>query len=121
MSATLLRRVAPSTLVVLCLLLTLALPASPAAAAAGKITGKVGDSVTLAPLSNVQVYLGIPGAFVWARTAVDGSFSIDLHAVSASDHATWEIYFVNPGYITTKTNKFVSNGGYNFGQDPANV
>src|SRR5882762_8711851 len=121
MSSTLLRRVVMSTIVVLCLLLTLALPATPAAAAAGKIMGKVGDSVTLAPVVNVDVYLGIPGAFVWARTAVDGSFSIDLDAVSAQDHGLWEIYFVKSGYVTTKTNKFVSNGGYNFGQDPANV
>src|SRR5437899_5085562 len=121
MSSTLLRRAVTSTLAVLSLLLALAIPAAPAAAAAGKIMGKVGDSVTLQPIQLVDVYLGIPGAFVWARTAVDGSFSIDLDAVSASDHATWEIYFVKSGYITTKTNKFVSNGGYTFGQDPANV
>jgi hypothetical protein len=95
--------------------------AAPASAAAGKIMGKVGDSVTLQPIALVDVYLGIPGNFVWARTAADGSFTIDLDAVSAADHGLWEIYFVKPGYVTTKTNKFVSNGGYTFGQDPANV
>jgi hypothetical protein len=121
MSSTLLRRAVTSTLVVLSLLLALVIPASPANAAAGKIMGKVGDSVTLQPLFNVEVYLGIPGAIVWARTAADGSFTIDLDAVSANDHATWEIYFVTPGYITTKTNKFISNGGYTFGQEPAVV
>src|SRR2546426_1486602 len=102
MSSTLLRRAATSTLVVLALLLALAIPAAPAAAASGKIIGKVADSVTLAPIQNVDVYLGIPGYYVWAHTAVDGSFSIDLDAVSAQDHVTWEIYFVKSGYVTTK-------------------
>jgi hypothetical protein len=121
MSSTVLRRAVTSTLVVLSLLLALLVPATPAAAAAGKIIGKVGDSITLVPIQNVDVYLGIPGFFVWAHTAADGSFSIDLDAVSAQDHSQWEIYFVKPGYVTTKTNKFQSNGGYTFGQDPANV
>ncbi|MDQ2915086.1 MAG: hypothetical protein M3T56_17825 [Chloroflexota bacterium] len=119
MSSTLLRRAVTSTLVALALLLALVIPATPADAAAGKIIGKVGDSITLAPIQLVDVYLGIPGNFVWARTAVDGSFTIDLDAVSAQDHGLWEIYFVKPGYVTTKTNKFTSNGGYTFGQDPS--
>ena len=121
MSSTLLRRAATSTLVVISLLLALLVPATPAAAAAGKIMGKVGDSVTMLPIQNVDVYLGIPGAFVWAHTAADGSFTIDLDAVAAQDHGLWEIYFVKSGYVTTKTNKFTSNGGYTFGQDPTNV
>jgi hypothetical protein len=116
-----LRRAVTSTLVVLSLLLALLVPATPAAAAAGKIVGKVGDSVTMAPIADVDVYLGIPGFHVWANTAADGSFTIDLDAVAANDGAQWEIYFVKPGYVTAKTNKFVSNGGYTFGQDPANV
>src|SRR5712691_8430141 len=118
MNSTLLRRAVTSTLVTLAMLLALLVPAAPAAA---KIMGKVGDSVTLAPIALVDVYLGIPGAFVWARTAADGSFTIDLDAVAAQDHGLWEIYFVKSGYVTTKTNKFTSNGGYTFGQDPANV
>src|SRR2546425_6432973 len=111
MNSTLLRRAVTSTLVTLAMLLTLVVPATPAAAAAGKIMGKVGDSVTLAPIQLVDVYLGIPGAFVWARTAADGSFTIDLDAVAAQDHGLWEIYFVKSGYVTAKTNKFQSNGG----------
>jgi len=119
MRSTLLRRTVTSTLMVLTLLLALAIPATPAAAAAGKIIGKVGDSITLLPIANVDVYLGIPGNFVWAHTAADGSFTIDLDAVAAQDHGLWEIYFVKSGYFgPTKTNKFVSNGGYTFGQDP---
>src|SRR5882672_12344392 len=121
MNSTLLRRAVTSSLVALSLLLSLLIPSTPAAAAAGKIVGKVGDSVTGSPIQLVDVYLGIPGFFVWARTAVDGSFTIDLDAVSAQDHSQWEIYFVKPGYVTTKTNKFQSNGGYTFGQDPSNV
>src|SRR2546428_12459723 len=121
MSSTLLRRAVTSTLAVLSLLLALAIPAAPAAAAAGKIVGKVGASVTGQPIQLADVYLGIPGAFVWARSAVDGSFSIALDSVSAQDHGTWEIYFVKSGYVISKTNKFVSNGGSTFGQDPANL
>ena len=76
MSSTLLRRAATSSLVVLCLLLTLALPATPAAAMTGTITGKLADSVTKAPIQGAEVYLGIPGAYIWAHTAADGSFTI---------------------------------------------
>src|SRR5438876_11399476 len=122
MSATLLRRAATSTLVVLCLLLTLALPARPAAAMTGTITGKVMDSVTHLPISNVDVYLGIPGAYIWAHTAVDGSFSIDLTPISYNPGTPWQVYFVKAGYVTTPTNKFfMTTSGYVFGSDPANV
>src|SRR6266568_6058584 len=122
MSATLLRRAATSTLAVLCLLLTLALPARPAAAMTGTITGKVMDSVTKLPIQDVQVYLGIPGAFVWARTAADGSFSIDLTPIQFNPSTPWQVYFVKAGYATTATNKFVlTSTGYVFGSDPTNV
>src|SRR5438309_2935955 len=122
MSATLLRRAATSTLVVLCLLLTLALPARPAAAMTGTITGKVMDSVTHLPIQSVDVYLGIPGAFVWAHTAADGSFSIDLTPIQYNPSTPWQVYFVKSGYVTTPTNKFfLTSSGYVFGSDPANV
>src|SRR5437899_4070302 len=122
MSATLLRRAATSTLVVLCLLLTLALPARPAAAMTGTITGKVMDSVTHLPIQSVDVYLGIPGAFVWARTAADGSFTIDLTPIQYNPSTPWQVYFVKPGYVTVPTNKFfLTSSGYVFGSDPANV
>jgi len=122
MSATLLRRAATSTLVVLCLLLTLALPARPAAAMTGTITGKVMDSVTHLPIQSVDVYLGIPGAFVWAHTAADGSFSIDLTPIQYNPSTPWQVYFVKSGYVTTPTNKFfLTTSGYVFGSDPTNV
>ena len=122
MSSKLLRRAATATLVVLCLLLALAVPAAPANAMTGTIKGKVADSVTMLPLQNVDVYLGIPGAFVWAHTAADGSFTIDLAPIQYNPNTPWEVYFVKPGYATTKTNKFyLTTTGYTFGQDPTNV
>ena len=122
MSSTLLRRAATSALVVLCLLLTLALPARPAAAMTGTITGKVMDSVTKLPIQSVDVYLGIPGAFVWAHTAADGSFSIDLTPIQYNPGTPWQVYFVKSGYATVPTNKFfLTTTGYVFGSDPANV
>jgi hypothetical protein len=122
MSSTLLRRAVTSTLVVLTLLLALVVPATPAAAMTGTITGKVADSVTMVPLQSVDIYLGIPGAFVWARTAADGSFSIDLTPIQFNPSTPWEVFFVKPGYVTTKTNKFfLTSTGYVFGSEPANV
>ena len=122
MSAMLLRRAATSILVVLCLLLTLALPARPAAAMTGTITGKVMDSVTKLAIQNVDVYLGIPGAYIWAHTAVDGSFSIDLTPIQYNPGTPWQVYFVKGGYATVPTNKFfLTTSGYVFGSDPANV
>src|SRR5438132_7652829 len=122
MSSTLLRRAATSTLVVLCLLLTLALPSTPAAAMTGTITGKVMDSVTKLAIQNVDVYLGIPGAYIWAHTAVDGSFTIDLTPIQYNPSTPWQVYFVKGGYVTTPTNKFfMTTSGYVFGSDPSNV
>jgi len=122
MSSRLLRRAATSTLVALSLLLGLAIPATPAAAMTGTIKGKVADSVTMVPIQNVDIYLGIPGAFIWAHSAADGSFTIDLTPIQYDARTQWEVYFVKPGYITTKTNKFnLTTTGYTFGQDPANV
>src|SRR5437867_11009121 len=122
MSLTLLRRAATSTFAVLALLLALAIPATPAAAMTGTITGKVMDSVTHLPIQSVDLYLGIPGAFVWARTAVDGSFSIDLTPVTYNPATPWQVYFDKPGYVTVPTNKFfMTSSGYVFGSDPTNV
>src|SRR2546428_13071365 len=122
MNSTLLRRALAPTLAVLCLLLTLAVPAAPAHAMTGTITGKVMDSVTKAPIQLIDVYLGIPGAFVWARTAADGSFTIDLTPIQYNPSTPWQVYFVKDGYITAPTNKFtMTTSGYVFGSEPANV
>src|SRR5207245_8647811 len=122
MSSTLRRRALAPSLAVLCLVLTLAVPAAPADAMTGTITGKVMDSVTKAPIQLVDIYLGIPGAFVWARTAADGSFTIDLTPIQYNPSTPWQVYFVKSGYATKPTNKFfLTTSGYVFGSDPANV
>jgi hypothetical protein len=122
MSSTLLRRAVTSTLVVLSLLLALLVPATPASAMTGTITGKVADSVTMVPIQGVDLYLGIPGSFVWAHSAADGSFSIDLTPIQYNPSTPWQVYFVKPGYVTTATNKFfLTTSGYVFGSEPANV
>src|SRR6266550_2674733 len=122
MSPTILRRAVTSALVVLSLLLALLVPATPAAAMTGTITGKVADSVTMVPLQNVDIYLGIPGSFVWAHSAADGSFSIDLTPIQYNPQTPWQVYFVKPGYATAPTNKFfLTTSGYVFGSDPTNV
>jgi len=61
------------------LALSLLIPySSPAHAMTGTITGRVVDSVTQQGIFDVHLYLGIPGAFIWAHSAADGSFTIDL-------------------------------------------
>ena len=105
------------------LALSLLIPyTSPAAGMTGTITGKVIDASTLQPLQDVNIYLGIPGAFVWAHSAADGSFTIDLTPIQYNPTTPWQVYFVKAGYVTTPTNKFtMTTSGYVFGSDPANV
>src|SRR6266513_2713018 len=122
MSPTILRRAVTSALVVFSLLLALLVPATPASAMTGTITGKVADSVTMVPLQNVDIYLGIPGSFVWAHSAADGSFSIDLTPIQYNPGTPWQVYFAKPGYVTAPTNKFfMTQSGYVFGSDPTSV
>src|SRR5437879_2684551 len=119
-TSTLVRRAVSSTLVAL--ILALALPAVPAAAMTGTVTGKVVDSVTMQGIFDAHIYLGIPGGFIWAHSAVDGSFTIDLTPIQYNPSTPWQVYFVKSGYVTTPTNKFfLTSSGYVFGSDPANV
>ena len=120
MISTLVRRAVASTL--MALILALALPAAPAAAMTGTVTGKVIDSVTLQGIFDVHIYLGIPGGFIWAHSAVDGSFTIDLTPIQYNPTTPWQVYFVKDGYVTAPTNKFtMTTSGYVFGSEPANV
>ena len=120
MTSTFVRRAVSSTLVAL--ILALALPAAPAAAMTGTITGKVVDSVTMQGIFDVHIYLGIPGGFIWAHSAVDGSFTIDLTPIDYNPTTPWQVYFVKDGYVTAPTNKFtMTTSGYVFGSEPANV
>jgi hypothetical protein len=121
MNPTLLRRAMTSTFVAL--LIALSVPASPAAAMTGTITGRVVDSVTAQPIFDVAIYLGIPGPFkVWARSAADGTFSIDLEPIQYHPNTEWQVYFVKPGYETKGTNNFfLTSSGYVFGSQPTVV
>ena len=120
MTSTLVRRAVSSTFVAL--ILTLALPAAPARAMTGTITGKVVDSVTMQGIFDAHIYLGIPGGFIWAHSAADGSFTIDLTPIDYNPTTPWQVYFVKDGYITAPTNKFtMTASGYVFGSEPANV
>jgi hypothetical protein len=105
------------------LALSLLIPyASPAAGMTGTITGKVVDSVTGQGIFDVHLYLGIPGAFIWAHSAADGSFTIDLTPVSYNPQTQWQVYFVKDGYSIVPTNKFfMTTSGYVFGSEPSNV
>ena len=120
MASTLVRRAVSSTLVAL--ILALALPAAPAAAMTGTVTGRVVDSVTMQGIFDAHIYLGIPGGFIWAHSAADGSFTIDLTPIQYNPTTPWQVYFVKEGYVTAPTNKFtMTTSGYVFGSEPANV
>jgi hypothetical protein len=105
------------------LALSLLIPySSPAHAMTGTITGRVVDSVTQQGILDVHLYLGIPGAFIWAHSAADGSFTIDLTPIQYNPQTQWQVYFVKDGYVIVPTNKFfMTSSGYVFGSDPANV
>jgi hypothetical protein len=105
------------------LALSLLIPyASPAAGMTGTVTGKVIDSVTGQGIFDVHLYLGIPGAFIWAHSAADGTFTIDLTPVSFNPQTQWQVYFVKDGYSIVPTNKFfMTASGYVFGSEPSNV
>src|SRR6267378_6525907 len=95
---------------------------SPARAMTGTITGRVVDSVTLQGILDVHLYLGIPGAFIWAHSAVDGSFTIDLTPIQYNPQTEWQVYFVKDGYVIVPTAKFkMTTSGYVFGSEPAVV
>src|SRR5213593_1299227 len=88
----------------------------------GTITGKVVDSVTMQGIFDAHIYLGIPGGFIWAHSAADGSFTIDLTPIQYNPTTPWQVYFVKDGYVTAPTNKFtMTTSGYVFGSEPANV
>jgi len=95
-TSALVRRAVSSTLVAL--ILTVALPAAPARAMTGTITGKVVDSVTMQGIFDAHIIFGIPGGFIWAHSAADGSFTIDLTPIDYNPTTPWQVYFVKDGY-----------------------
>src|SRR5690242_18204192 len=71
--------------------------------------GKVTDQCTGKPLANVCITVGVPGAFCWGKTDVNGNYQIDLAAVSASP-GQFELYFILQPYAVDHSVKQQVNG-----------
>ena len=61
------------------------------------VIGRVTDAATGAPIDQVCITPGKPGAICWARTDKDGWYLLDLGAVFAKE-GFFEIFFVKTGY-----------------------
>lgn len=61
------------------------------------IIGRVTDAATGAPIDQVCITPGKPGAVCWSRTDRDGWYLLDLGAVFAKE-GFFEIFFVKSGY-----------------------
>jgi hypothetical protein len=61
------------------------------------VIGRVTDAATGAPLDQVCITPGKPGAVCWSRTDKDGWYLLDLGAVFAQE-GFFEIFFVKTGY-----------------------
>jgi hypothetical protein len=59
--------------------------------------GRVTDATSGAPLDQVCITPGKPGAVCWARTDKDGWYLLDLGSVFAKE-GFFEIFFVKTGY-----------------------
>ena len=101
--------------------LLVAIPATPAAAGAGKIQGTITNKSTGAPVADACVTLGPPvrcfGAFgsnPGLHTNTAGYFVIDLEALAAIDGGLWDMYFLKDGYTMLYSGRFTSNGGYTY-------
>ncbi|MEK6206402.1 MAG: hypothetical protein AABM32_02065 [Chloroflexota bacterium] len=97
------------------------MPASPAAAAAGKIQGTITDKTTGLPVAGACVTLGRTGqcflafgSYPGLHTNAAGFYLIDLDAISANDGGQWELVFSKEGYLTLLSPVFTSNGGYTY-------
>ena len=61
------------------------------------IIGRVTDAVSGAPVDQVCITPGKPGAICWSRTDRDGWYLLDLGSVFAKE-GFFEIFFVKAGY-----------------------
>ncbi|HKY51222.1 MAG TPA: hypothetical protein VJP45_08185 [Candidatus Limnocylindria bacterium] len=61
------------------------------------IVGRVTDASSGAPLDQVCVIAGKPGAICWGRTDKDGWYLVDIGAVGGQP-GFFEIYFTKAGY-----------------------
>lgn len=63
-----------------------------------RVSGRVTDAASSAPLENVCVSVGIPGEWCWTTTDAAGHFVIDLEGIGAEAGGRWELLFTRPGY-----------------------
>jgi hypothetical protein len=61
------------------------------------VIGRVTDAATGAPIDQVCITPGKPGAICWSRTDKDGWYLLDLGAVFARE-GFFEIFFTKAGY-----------------------
>jgi hypothetical protein len=69
------------------------------------VYGKVTDSATGAPLGNVCITVGVPGALCWGRTDINGNFAIDMVNPWSASPGQFELYFILSGYATDHSPK----------------
>ena len=62
--------------------------------------GKVTDAATGAPLANVCITVGIPGAICWGKTDANGNYAIDMVNPWSASPGQFEEYFILGGYAT---------------------
>jgi hypothetical protein len=75
------------------------------------VYGKVTDGATGAPLGNVCITLGIPGAICAARTDINGNYQIDMvNPWAATPGGQWELYFILQPYAVDHCPKQVISG-----------
>lgn len=61
------------------------------------VYGRVTDAASRAPVEQVCITPGKPGAVCWSRTDKDGWYLLDLGSVAAKE-GFFEIFFVKDGY-----------------------
>ena len=71
------------------------------------VYGKVTDGATGAPLGNVCITVGIPGAICWGRSDVNGNFAIDMVNPWQASPGQFELYFILQPYAVDHSPKQV--------------
>ena len=69
------------------------------------VYGKVTDSATGAPLGNVCITVGVPGAICWGKTDVNGNFKIDMVNPWQASPGQFELYFILQPYAVDHSPK----------------
>jgi len=69
------------------------------------VYGKVTDQATGAPLGNVCITVGVPGAICWGKTDVNGNFKIDMVNPWQASPGQFELYFILQPYAVDHSPK----------------